>query len=770
MKFSLSWLKEYLETGASPKEIAERLTALGLEVESLADRAKDLEPFVIAEILHAEKHPNADRLRVCKVSDGNAELQIVCGAPNARAGIKVVLAPVGALIPNGGFKIKQSKIRDVASQGMLCSAAELMLGEDGEGIIELAADAPVGGKFVKYRGLDDPVFEIAITPNRADCLGVAGVARDLAASGIGKLKKRETRKIPGAFASPLGVRLESESCPYYLGRYIKGIKNGKSPEWLEKKLLAIGQKPISALVDLTNFLTFDQGRPAHVYDADKISGFLSVRKAKGGEKIAALNNKEYTLEGETVIADEKGPVAIAGIIGDTATGCGADTKNVFLEIAYFAPEAVARDGRKLQINSDARYRFERGVDPEAMSEMMEFLTEQIIALCGGEASEVITAGKKPETARKVKFDPASVEKLGGMKLPSGEAEKILQELGFGVSGGEVSVPSWRADVDSWPDLVEEVMRVKGYDNIPAIPLPPASTGKAEGKSQERSIRAVLAARGMREAVSYSFMASAVAADFGGGSQELQLLNPIAENLNEMRPSLIPNLLEAVAGNANRGFFDLALFEIGPEFGVAGEKTVAAGIRSGKAVPRNVHGGERDADMFDAKGDILAIAGRDVKCEPGAPSWYHPGRSAKILENGVTLGYFGELHPSILKKLGIQRKAAGFEFFLRGKAAVKKAALKLSEYQQVERDFAFVVDKNARAGDLAEAAKEAGDLISNAEIFDVFEGGSLPEGKKSVALSITLTPYAKTLEESEIEGVSAKVAEIMKNRFNAIIRG
>lgn len=787
MKFTLSWLKDYLDTNASLDDIVVKLTALGLEVESVTDFSKQLAAFKVAKILEATQHPQADRLRVCTVDNGTEKLQIVCGAPNARAGIKVVLAPIGTTIPGNGLVIKKSSIRSVESNGMLCSAEELGLGEESDGIIELSENdsTPLGGAAAKALGLDDAVIDVAITPNRADALGVYGIARDLAAAGLGTLKPLKAEKVAGKDASPVSVKLESPAAPYYIGRHFKGVKNGESPEWLKGRLKAIGQKPISALVDITNYITIAYGRPLHVYDVKKLSGSIIVREAKAGEKITALNDKEYAFKGgELVIADEKVAVAIAGIIGGKDTGVSETTTDVFLEVAYFDDVAIRKLGQALQIDSDAKYRFERKVDPEFVATGAELATKMIQELCGGEASELVVAGKNPYAPQSLKFDPKKVETLAGVSVSADEAKTILTKLGFGVDASfNVSVPSFR-DIGGEADLVEEILRIKGYDTIPETPLPVASSfAKPALSVKQRMVsdaRRILAARGLTEAVTFSFMHSEKAKAFGGIPAELKLLNPISDVLDGMRPSIIPNLMDAYVRNAARGHTNLALFEIGPVYqGIKPEQNIPmiAGLRTGLTAPKNVYKESRPLDAFDAKADALSvialsIAPDKVQVEAGAPGYYHPGRSGTLRLGPKVIGYFGELHPALLKSWDIEDVTVAFEIFTHELPQPPKSKNKaeLSPYQATTRDFAFVVDEAVTAESIIKAVRGAEKtLIKDVSLFDVYAGKGVGEGKKSVAISVVLQALDRTLTLEEIEVVAQAVIAKVAKDLNGILR-
>ncbi len=794
MKFTLSWLKEHLQTKADIGEIADRLTAVGLEVEEIIDRTVEFTPFTVAQIVEAEPHPNADKLRYCTVDNGSEHLKIVCGAPNARAGIKVVLASIGTVIPTNGMKIRKSKIRDVESCGMLCSASELGIGEDSAGIIELPEEAEVGQPFAQYMGLDDPLIEIAITPNRGDCLGVRGIARDLAAAGLGELKSLTIDKIKGNFNSPVDVKISNtEKSPMFVGRYISGVKNGESPDWLKNRLESIGLRPISKLVDITNFLTFDLGRPAHVYDAAKLQGGLVVRDAEAGEKLEALDEKTYELESEmTVIADDSGPVALGGIIGGMPTGCSDDTTDVFLEIALFDPIEVARVGRQLQIESDARYRFERGIDTDLLPDAAEIATKLILDLCGGEASELVIAGAPPAQEPPIIFNPKQVEELIGIAPDEKEIKQILQNLGFNISGDskglEVTPPSWRNDIEQDVDLIEEIVRIYGYDKLPELPLPVSDRKKSTTSHTQKSvdkIRKTLVNRGIKEAVTFSFMDAAVVEKFSlNANDNISLENPISSELGVMRKSILPNLVDAVSRNEVRGYPDLALFEIGPVFDDAepgAQQLIAAGIRSGNAAQKNPFDNSRTVDIFDVKADIFALIAEYVNPENlnitrDIPAYYHPGRAGALALGKNIVGYFGELHPSVLKKMDVKVCVVGFELFIeklpqpRTKKSSARPKLEISNYQAVERDFAFIVDEETTASDILRAVRKSDkNLIKEVNIFDIYTGTGVEVGKKSVALAVKLQPHDRTLTDKEIEQVSNIVVDNVKQAVGGVLR-
>ena len=786
MKFTISWLKEHLDTDVDAATIAAKLTAIGLEVESVSDASAALKDFIVGEVITAEKHPNADKLRLCSVSDGKDTLQIVCGAPNARAGIKVVLARPGTTIPASGDVLKLGTIRGVESRGMMCSARELLLGEDHDGIIELKPGAKVGAPVVaalEEAGLlaNDPLFDVAITPNRGDAASVFGIARDLAASGLGTLKTEKVQPVAGKFPSPKTISLNftpenKNACPIFAGRLIRGVKNGPAPKWVQDRLKGVGMKSISALVDATNLIAQDRGRPLHVFDADKLSGNLQARMAKPGEEVLALDEKTYTLDAETiVIADDSAALGIAGVMGGMSSGSFENTVNVFIESAWFDPARIARAGRKQAIISDARYRFERGVDPQFVLPGLELCTRYILEWCGGEASDVFIAGELPPPNKPIAFDPGTVKKLGGIDVPQDEIRRILEALGFVVDAGWLVVPpSWRHDVDGPADLVEEVVRMHGLDGVASVPLN-RTNGVAmpvlsKAQRRTRAARRALAVRGFNEAVTFSFIAREQAKLFGGGDDARQLSNPIASDLDALRPSVLPSLLAAAARNAARGFANLQLFEIGAAFdsGKPGEqKTVAAALRTGTP-ERHWQKSDEGAALFAAKADLMAaleaITGGPMSAPitQGAPGWYHPGRSGTIAMGPKVIAQFGELHPKVLAAFDLKGPAAGFEIFLdaipdtknKGKA---KPLFSPSPYQAVERDFAFVVDAKLAAGEIVKAVKLADrTLIEQVTVFDVYEGKGVPEGKKSVAIAVRIQPKDATLTDAEIEALAQKI--------------
>ena len=789
MKLTLGWLKEHLETKASLEEIVAKLVMLGLEVESVVDRAKALAPFRVARVVAAEPHPDADRLRVCIVDTGNERVQVVCGAPNARTGMKGVFAPVGTTIPGTGLVLKKGVIRGVESNGMLLSEREMGLSDEHTGIIDLPEDAPISAPFAEVIGLDDPVLDVKVTPNRADCLGVRGIARDLAAAGLGTLKPLKTEPVPGRFKSPIAVHLaaiEEEACPLFLGRYVRGVRNGPSPKWLQDRLRAIGLRPISVLVDITNFITYDLNRPLHVFDADKVEGDLVVREARKGEKLAALNGKTYELEeGMTVIADAHGAESLGGVVGGEATGCTMETVNVFIEAALFDPVRTALTGRQLNLQTDARYRFERGLDPDFVRPGLEIATRIVLELCGGEPSEVYVAGAVPEWRRTVQLRPDRVRTLAGADVPQADMTRILTTLGFGVGEAKpaiaVTPPPWRGDVEGEADLVEEVARVWGYDRIAAVPLERATVlPKPALTPAQRRVglaRRALGERGLVEAVTFSFMPSANAALFGGGEPELAVANPISSDLDAMRPSILPNLLVAAQRNADRGIANAALFEIGPQYEndtPEGQREMASGVRVGRSGPKHWADPGAPVDAFLAKADAwaaLAAAGAPVdslQVTADPPRWYHPGRAGVLRLGGKTLATFGELHPSVLLALDVKGPAVGFEVFLDALPPVKakgraRPLLRMSPFQPVERDFAFIFDAGLPAETLLRAARGVDrTLVSEVRLFDVYQGKGLPEGKKSLAITVVLQPETATLTDEQIEAFSARlIAQVAK---------
>jgi phenylalanyl-tRNA synthetase beta chain len=800
MKITLDWLKQHLDTDASLQEITDMLTMLGLEVENVSERSKGLESFVVGHVVEAVKHPDADKLQVCTVDNGTDTQQVVCGAPNARTGMKGVFAAGGSYIPGIDVTLKKATIRGVESNGMLLSEREMGLSDEHDGIVELADDAPIGAPAIEILGLNDPVIDIAITPNRGDCLGIRGIARDLAASGIGALKPLDTSQVEGSFGSPIKVHLDldgehADACPYFVGRYIRGVKNVESPKWLKDKLLAIGLRPISALVDVTNLMTIEHCRPLHVFDANKVHGDIHVRMAIKGEKILALDGKEYELDAEmTVIADEKYGEAMGGVMGGEVSGCTEETVNVFVESALFDPIRTATTGRRLNVQSDARFRFERGIDSAFLEPGMEIATRLILDICGGEASQLVIAGAEPDRTFTVPFRPARIKDLAGVDVERDEMKRILEALGFDVSGsGEiwnVSVPTWRNDIVGEACLVEEIVRVYGYDKVPMTPMlrDDVVPHPAWNTDQRRraDVRRLLASRGLVEAVTLSFMTEDQARLFDGGQDDLKLVNPISSDLDTMRPSILPNLITAAGRNADRGIADSPLFEVGPQFSgdeADGQQTVATGIRSGRSGRRNWAESPRDVDVFDAKADAIAAleaAGAPVgklQTMTPAPHWYHPGRSGTLnLGPKTVLAAFGEIHPGILAKMDVKGPIAGFEIYLDNIPKAKKgkgttrSLVQLPQFHPVNRDFAFVVNEDVAADKLMRAAMSADKaLISDVAVFDLFQGGNLGEGSKSLAVNVTLQPVDHTMTDSEIEAVSNKIVAAVEKATGGMLR-
>lgn len=790
MKFTLSWLKEHLDTDATLDQIDAALTRIGLEVEGIENPGEKLAAFRVARVLTAERHPQADKLQVLTVDTGDGvPLQVVCGAPNARAGLVGVLGLPGATVPANGMVLKVAAVRGIDSNGMMCSSRELELGDDHDGIIELPADAPVGTSFADYADLNDPVFDVSITPNRQDCMGVRGIARDLAAAGLGTLKPLAVEPVTGEGPGPDVATLDPEGCPAFYGQSVSGVVNGASPEWMQKRLKAIGQKPISALVDITNYVSVDLGRPLHVYDRAKLSGALVARKAKDGEQVLALNGKTYTLDSSmTVIADDKAVHDIGGIMGGEHSGCSETTTDVLIECAYFDPEHIARTGQKLMLTSDARARFERGVDPAFLDDGLAIATRLVVELCGGTASGVTRGGTPPQPFNEVAYDPALTEKLGGLAVPQERQGAILASLGFGVETGapwRVLAPSWRRDIDGPADLVEEVIRIEGIDKVPSTPLPcEAGVAKPTATPEqklERRMRRTAAARGLNEAVTWSFIAEPEAAPFGGGAWTLA--NPISEDLKVMRPSLLPGLLMAAARNLKRGATAVRLFEIGRRYLADGEKLTLTVVLAGDATPRGwASGRAQPFSAYAAKAEALAlleaagapVANLQVMGEAG-DAW-HPGQSATLrLGPKTVLAAFGMLHPALLKQFDLDGPVAAVEVFLDAIPAKRSTGFMRPAYtppalQAVTRDFAFIVPAELPAGDLVRAVKGADKAaITDARLFDLFTGAGVEEGKKSLAVEVTLQPGEKSFTDAEIKAVADKVVAVA-GKLGATLRG
>jgi phenylalanyl-tRNA synthetase beta chain len=800
VKFTFSWLKEHLETDRSLIEITDMLSMIGLEVEAIEDKAKKLAPFVVGHVTAARQHPNADRLKLCTVDMGTGTFEVVCGAPNARAGIKGVYAPEGSYIPGSDMTLKKSKIRGIESCGMLCSERELEMSDEHDGIIELPEDAVIGAPVADLLGASDAMIEIGLTPNRPDCAGVRGIARDLAAAGMGTLRPLDLAPVDGAYESPIKWRIDLpdeavDACPMVVGRSFRGVANGPSPKWLQDYLTAIGLRPISALVDITNYVTFGLARPLHVFDGDKVSGDLVMRLAKPGEQVLALDGETYELTPDMVaIADDKGVQSIAGVMGGEDTGCGDDTTNVFLEIALFDPVRTATTGRKLDVMSDARYRFERGVDPTSALWGAEIASKLILEICGGEASELTIAGAEPDWARHQPLRKARITALGGVHLPPDEPAQILTLLGFdNDDDGEVihaSIPPWRPDIDGEADLVEEVLRIHGYHNIPVVPLDRDSVvphpALDAGQKRAGRVRHALAANGLIEAVTYSFLSDTDAKLFGGVPDSLRIGNPISADLDVMRPSVLPNLAAAAGRNGARGAGDAALFEVGPQYADAtpdGQALVAAGIRVGNYQDRHWSATARDIDAFDAKEDALValeaagMPGGNLRITRDAPGWYHPGRSGVMWLGKAEIARFGELHPDLISHYDLRGTAVAFEVFLdvvppaRAGRGPAKSLLKISPLQPVMRDFAFVVDLGVASDAALRAAKGADKkLITDVQLFDIFEGEALGEGKKSLAINVTLQPTDATLTDGEIDAVADKITAAVAKATGGVLRG
>jgi phenylalanyl-tRNA synthetase beta chain len=809
MKFTLSWLMDHLETDASLDEIVTTLSAIGLEVDGVDDPAASLGAFTIAHVVDAKQHPDADRLRVCQVEValGQPPVEVICGAPNARTGLVGVFAPLGTYIPGTGITLEKKPVRGIVSNGMLVSERELELSDEHEGIIELdeALAGRLGERYIDVVGLNDPVIEIGLTPNRPDCTGVRGIARDLAAAGLGTLKPEPKHgNVEGDFVCPVDIGLHfspeaADACPIFAGRYVRGVQNGSSPKWLQQRLKAIGLRPISTLVDITNYITFDRGRPLHVYDADKIAGQIHARLGKKGERFLGLDGKTYEADETTcVIADDSGVLGFGGIMGGEATGCTEETRNILIESAYFDPVRTAETGRKNGLITDARYRFERGVDPAFVEPGLDLATDIVMKLCGGEPSKARIAGKAPEGRNVIAFDFGKVAKLTGHEVPRKDIEQILEAIGCEVTGKgpavKVSTPTWRPDMHASADLVEEVIRIVGLDAIVAQPMSRdhGVTRAVLTADQKRSRRArrTLASRGLVEAITWSFIARDDAEHFGGGSEALELDNPISSELTSMRPSLLPGLLAAVHRNKNRGFHDAGLFELGQAYrddSPEGQMLHASGVRTGTAKleggGRHWSGKPQPVDVFDAKADVVAVLAMlglnatRAQITRDAPGWYHPGRSGTLrLGPKLVLAHFGEIHPATLRRADIDGTVVGFEVFLSNLPPEKQKSrmrppLTASDLLPIRRDFAFMLDESVAAADVVRAAQGADrTLIAEVNVFDVFSGGNLGEGRKSLAIEVTLQPTDHTLTDKEIEKVSEKIVACVTKATGGTIRG
>ena len=799
MKFTLNWLKDHLETECSLSEICDGLVRLGHEVEEVVDPAQSLSAFRIVEIKNAQPHPEADRLQLCTVEDNGSMLEIVCGAPNARAGLKTVLAPVGTYVPGIDVTIKKGNIRGKESNGMLCAFSELGLDGDSDGIIELPDDAPLGTSYIEYAELNDPIIEIAITPNRGDCLGVRGIARDLSAASIGRMKPLDTSECKGVFNSPIRWELSPDALdivPRVTGRYFRNVTNNSSPEWMARRLINIGQRSISALVDITNYIMIDLGRPLHAFDADKINGdTLFIRRANAGEKILALNEKEYTCTTDMlVIGDRDGADDIAGIMGGERTGIRNNTKNLFLEIAIFDPVSIATTGRTLNINSDARYRFERGLDGDSPDLLSGYIARFVQSICGGEISHEVSVGSGVRWQRHIYFNPELTHQLTGIELTYEQQRQTLNDLGFVIEPGhdatwQVTPPPWRNDIDGQADLVEEIIRIAGYDKLPMVPLPRLSVVAQPAYSQEQlrpiHLRRMLVAAGLYEAVTFSFMAQSDAALFDGGDDALTLLNPISSELDCMRPSILPNLLNALSRNLNRGIRNVRLFEIGPVFhgtDEASQTLSCAGVLNGDFLIGDWQDRARSVDVFDAKKLMeeicrtLSVSGKSVQIHTPGPTWFHSGQSATMMLGKIPIGSFGMIHPEILAAFDIKVPVAAFDCNISAiplprRKNISRPLLKLSAFQPVERDFAFVLNEEVSAANLLKAVKAAAkDQISDIGIFDVYDGAEIGDRKKSIAVKVQLTPLDATFTEAQLQQISADIVASVEKKCAGKLRG
>jgi phenylalanyl-tRNA synthetase beta chain len=803
MKFTLDWLHDHLETDATLDIICDTLNRIGLEVEEVIDPASKLAGFEVAEIVSTEQHPDADRLKICTVKSGQGEQKLVCGAPNARTGLKGILANEGAVIPANGMVLGKAKIRGVESRGMMCSLAELELSEDHDGIIELSENAVIGTPAAEALGNNgfaiDPVIEIAITPNRPDCLGVRGIARDLAAAGLGTLKSDTVQAASSDFESDIKIKVATPDCPVFAGRVIRGLKNGASPDWLSARLQAIGQRRINTLVDITNYISFDRGRPLHVYDMSRLSGTVTARAGQAGEKFMALDEESYEIdENDCVIADDKSVLGFGGVKGGLESGANEATTEVLVESAWFEPIAIANTGRRHGIDSDARYRFERGVDPQSVLPGLDQAVQMITQLCGGEVSSLIQAGDVPDNQQEIAFDPHRVKSLTGIDLTEDNIEDILLRLGFEVTRQkekwQVKAPTWRPDVHGSADLVEEVTRIYGLDNVPSVPLPSDADITQAIQTQEQTrialARRIMAGSGLTEAVTWSFIAEAVALKFAG-HPALKLANPISSELSNMRPSLLPGLLQAAGRNVARGLSDFGLFEVGQVFTDAipgGQETVVAALRYGHVKPRDWSGPAEPLNLFKIKADALTLlTAYGVQTESlqvlrDTPDWYHPGQSGVICRDPRTpLARFGALHPALLKDFDLDGPVMVCEIFPmaiplpKKKPSRSKPVLSLSPYQAVRRDFAFEVAADLPADKLMKAARGADKkLISNVALFDAFTGsaegaGALGEGMKSLAIEVTLSPMEATLTDAEIEAAADKIIQAVEKATGGKLR-
>ncbi len=804
MKFTLGWLKEHLETTADIDTISEKLTAIGLEVEEIIDRTQEFEGLIVADVVECGKHPDADRLNICTVDTGSEKLQVVCGAPNVRKGLRICFAPVGACIPAWPKEeniLKKGVIRGQESNGMCCSEAELCLSDEANGIMELDTDVPAGTPFALAMGFDDPIIDIALTPNRADCAGIRGIARDLAAAGVGTLKPLTVKPVNGTFKSPVGTKLDfaagnKHACPYFAGRAIRGVKNGTSPKWMQDRLIAAGLRPISTLVDITNYICLEYNRPLHVFDIAKLDGNITIRMGKG-ETFLALNEKEYvTDENDIVVADNKKILAMGGVMGGEECGASAETQDVYIEVAYFDPDHVRVSGAKHQITSEARYRFERGVDPAFPVTATELTTNLIMELCGGEPSEMVIAGAEPEWQRIIEFETDYVAQLSGVDVAVNEQISILETLGFKVEKkGEVSLslipPSWRGDVEGRADIVEEIIRIYGYDKVPSLSVRNDSSVMKSAFSPEKKRTAdmirLLASRGMNEAVTWSFTDEKTFVDFSfADKKKVKIANPLSSDWDTMRHSIMGNLLQGAQRNASRSILCGSMFEVGPVFfGQSPDEQpeMMAGLRYGSQTLKGWNTTQRGYNVFDAKADVavlLSLAGLNpdnIPISTDAPSWYHPGRSGVFRLGKNVIAVFGEIHPALCEKYDLDMPVCGFEVFVDNLPAVKvkatatKPKLELSFLQPVNRDFAFVMASDVPANKLVRAAESADKkLISSVRLFDVYQGKGVEDGKKSMAITVTLQPFDTTLTDAEIEGVSQKIIANVEKQTGGTLRG
>lgn len=794
MKFSISWLKEHLDTNASITEISETLTRIGLEVEEVINPAESLKDFVIAQIVEFKKHPDADKLNLLTVFDGHENFQVVCGAPNAKLGLKGVFAKAGTLIPCYNEVLKVGKIRGIESFGMMCSEKELGLSDSHDGIVELSPNVVVGES--ADRAFDiDPVIEIAITPNRAECLGVRGIARDLAAAGLGIIKPLKIKEISASFTSPVNVKVEDfDACPVYVARLIKGLNNkAKTPEWMSKRLHAIGLRSISPLVDITNYINYDLARPLHAFDADKIVGDVCIRNAKDGEKFVALSGNEYVLDEKSLgICDDEGVQCLGGIMGGLNKGCSENTTSVFLESALFAPECIARTGRKFQLDSDSRYRYERWVDPKSNLLGSNYATQLILEICGGQASNIIMVGKEEFAPKIAYIRPSRIKEFVGIEVGADKIVEILNHLGFGTSfeGDKIKAisPSWRGDIEGEHDLIEEVLRIIGLDNVPAVSLPIMKSLRPTlnvAQKNALNVKHNLATRGLFETVTWSFANSNLAKYFRKSDEAILLSNPISADLDEMRPSILPNLLLGAKNNISKGYPNVAIFEVGPEFygrNPGEQNLVACGMRVGSNSKKHWSNEMRSFDVFDAKADALAAIfaahgpSETAQISTDAPTYYHPNRSGAIRLGKNVLAYFGQLHPTVLKAFGIKGNVVGFEVYLNNIPTPKqtndkaKKKLELSNFQPMDKDLAFIVNKDIKAIDVVMAVKNADkNLIQDARIFDIFESEAIGQDKKSLAIAFTIQPVDKSLTDKDIEELIARIAADVSKKCGGVLR-